>query len=130
MAISKVFATGKEFEFGVLTAADAAAAVTAKGSFCAGISTIVSADFTGGYDTNITAKDEDGDVVAHAFGNLKYSGSIEGYATVTATLPVAGAVAVIRGKYAKVMSVTVTASNEDWLKVKVDCEGYEGLSYT
>jgi hypothetical protein len=121
MAITKVFATGKDFEFGVK--------LSTGGSSCAGIDTIVSAELTANFDTNVTAKDEDGDVVAHAFGNKKSSGSIEGYATTDATLPGVGGPMVVRGVSMKIMNVTITASNEDFLMVKVDGEGYDGLTY-
>lgn len=122
MAIATVFATGKDLEFGILTDATL-------GTVISGIVNFVSAEKTASLETNVTAKDEDGDVIAHAFGNQKFSLSAEGYATKTATLPVVGDLMQVRGQKGKIMSVTITASNEDWLMVKVEGEGYAGLTY-
>jgi hypothetical protein len=131
MAITIVNTTGKDFVFGIGAIATGAATTGATGgTLCAGITNVVSAEKTEAFDTSITAKDEDGDVVAHAFGNKKFSLSIEGYINSTATLPIAGDLMEVKGQKGKVMSATITASNENWLMIKVTGEGYSGITYT
>ena len=122
MAIATVFKTGTTLDFGISTDATA-------GTVIAGMGPFVSAEFSNAFETNVTAKDEDGDVVAHAFGNQKFSLSAEGYVPTSGTLPVVGGAMQVKGQKGKIMSVTVTASNGNWVMVKVTGEGYTGLVY-
>ena len=122
MAIATVSKTGVTLDFGISTDATA-------GTVIAGMGPFVSAELGNSLETSITAKDEDGDVVAHAYGNQKFSLSAEGYAPTSGSLPVVGAAMQVKGQKGKIMSVTITASNENWLMVKVTGEGYTGLVY-
>jgi hypothetical protein len=112
--------SGGTFKFGVDTASNSASA--------ANIIHVISAEATLSYDINALAKDEDGDVVAQALGGQKWDLSLEGYSS-SASLPAVGGAMTAGGKTGRITSVTVTASNENFVMVKLTGEAHGALAY-
>lgn len=122
MALTRVNAAGKEFAFGIPTGTGAETEAD-------GVTSVTSAELSSSLETNVTAKDETGEVVAHLFGNKKLAMSVEGYSD-AAALPATGAVLKVAGQEGRIMSASITASNEDFVRVRAEGEGYAGLDYT
>ncbi len=122
MALTRVNATGSDFAFGIPQTSGVETSV-------AGIDSITSAELSSSLETNVTAKDEDGEVVAHLFGNKKFTMSAEGYAD-AATLPATGDTIKVAGNEGVITGASITASNEDFVRVRASGEGYAGLDYS
>jgi hypothetical protein len=108
-------------------------ALTKKGSFAYGIAETVAGitsltSWEAGHEntTNQTAKDKDGAIVAHVFGNPKNTFRAEGYAA-AATVPALDSALTLGGVSGYVMRTGITASNEDFVKCSIEGEGYPGL---
>lgn len=122
MALNRINVSGADFQFGI------PAGVTVDG-----VDSLTSFEAGREYETEVTARDEDGDVVAHLFGNEKNTMQAEGY-TNAATVPdlgtdTAGAGTMeMLGLIGKVMRVRCRGSNEDFVRVSAEGSGYVNLA--
>lgn len=98
------------------------------GTAAAGISAVQSAEVSDEFTVNVPAKDTGGETVAHAYGDTKHSLRVEGLHT-AATLPALGDALTVGGKEGAVMRSSVQASNEDFVKLSIEAEGYNAIDY-
>lgn len=87
------------------------------------ISAITSAEATSEASLNVPARNATGETVAHAYGDEKVSLRVEGYHT-AATLPTVGAAMTVAGKGGFAQRVSINASNQDFVKLSVEGDGY------
>jgi hypothetical protein len=90
-----------------------------------GLATITSAEVSAELTVNTMAKDETGEFVAHLVGDTKNSIKLDGHTTAI-DRPTLGAQVTFGGRQAAVISSTITASNEDFVKASVSAEGFVG----
>lgn len=90
-----------------------------------GLATITSAEVGAELTVNTMAKDETGEFVAHLVGDTKHSIKLDGHAA-AAELPSLGAQITYAGRQAAVVSASISASNEDFVKASVSAEGFVG----
>jgi hypothetical protein len=85
------------------------------------------------YETEVIARDEDGDVVAQLWGNERNTMTAEGY-TSAASVPALATDTAGDGKVemlglsGKIMNVECRGSNEDFVRVSVEARGYVSLA--
>lgn len=113
--------------FGIGTTTGGLAAPS--GAAASDISAVISAEATDEFQVNATAKGADGEVSAHAYGDTKHSLRMEGYHS-TAAIPSLGDDLTIAGKSGAVMRATIQASNEDFVKLSVEAEGFNAITYS
>lgn len=122
MALYRVNATGADYQFGIPA-----------GTSVDGVDSLTSFEATREYETNIAARDEDGEVVAQLFGNEKHTMQGEGYTNAASVpalgtdTPGAGTMSIL-GLTGKINRCTCRGSNEDFVRVQVQAEGYAGLA--
>jgi hypothetical protein len=102
---------------------------TPTGAAVSDISAIVSAEASQELQVNATAKDATGEVVAHAYGDAKNVLRIEGFHT-AADVPGVGDDLTVAGKTGIVTRASLQASNEDFVRLSAEAEGYPGVTYT
>lgn len=93
-----------------------------------GIESLTSVEVSGDFETDVTAKDEGGEVAAHLVGNSKFNFRAEGY-TSAANMPALGGKISIQGKTGIITRVNIVSSNEDFVKVSVEGSGFTGINY-
>lgn len=113
--------------FGIGTVGGGLTAPT--GAAASDISAITAAEASQEFQVNVAAKDATGEVVAHAYGDAKNSLRIEGFHS-AATLPGVGDDLTVAGKTGVVTRANIQASNEDFVKLSAEAEGYPGVTYT
>ena len=94
-----------------------------------GIDAIQSAEASSEYTVNASARDTAGETVAHVYGDEKSTMRAEGFGSV-ATLPALGASMTVAGKAGAVMGSSITASNGDFVKLSVNGEKFNAVTYT
>lgn len=92
------------------------------------ISAVQSVEVSSEYTTNVSAKGSDGETAGHVYGDVKNSIRVEGFGT-AAAVPTLGASVTVLGKTGAVMRSQVQGSNEDFVKMSVEAEGFGTLSY-
>ena len=112
--------------FGIGTAAGGLTAPS--GTAAAGISAVQSAEVTDEYQVNATGKTSGGEVESHAYGDVKHTARVEGLHT-AATLPALGDALTVGGKEVVVTRSSLQASNEDFVKVSIEGEGFNSIDY-
>jgi hypothetical protein len=137
MALTRKSKTGVTLAYGVdgaggtgsaLITAMGAAVVTA-GDTSAPMATITSAEVTGEFTVNTAAKDGAGTTVAHLVGSEKNAIKVDGYASAVA-VPKLGGTITHGGVSGAVMSSSISASNEDFVKASLSAEGGSGIDYS
>jgi hypothetical protein len=93
-----------------------------------GVDAVQSAEVTDEYTVNVQGKDANGETVAHVYGDAKATMRVEGLHT-AASLPSLGSGLTVGGKAGVVMRATVQASNEDFVRISVEGEKYNGVNY-
>ncbi|EIQ01050.1 hypothetical protein OpiT1DRAFT_05614 [Opitutaceae bacterium TAV1] len=109
---------GEEFAYGI-----------PEGAAVAGIVSLISFEVGEAFETNVNAKNEEGEVVAHLVGNKKYTFRAEGYAA-AASPPVVGGVITFGDISGVITSVSKPHSNEDFVRYSVEGEGYAEIDYS
>jgi hypothetical protein len=92
------------------------------------MATITNIEVGGEFTVNTGAKDSQGDTVAHLIGSQKDTLKIDGYASAMA-VPKLGDVVAHGGASGLVISSSITASNEDFVKASLSAEGGVGIAY-
>lgn len=77
---------------------------------------------------NVPARDVGGETVARVFGDNKSTIRVEGFDN-AAALPALGAAETVNGLSGTVMRATISAANQDFVKMSVDIEGFPGVTY-
>lgn len=113
--------------FGVGTALGGIAAPT--GTAAAGISALQSVEISDENTVNADAKTTAGETSTHVYGNAKHTARLEGFHT-AADLPALGADLTVGGKEVAVMRASVQASNEDFVKISIEGEGFNAIDYS
>jgi len=90
-----------------------------------GLATITSAEVGVELTVNVFAKDQNGEHVAHLFGDSKHTLKIDGYAEALA-VPGLGGEVTFAGRKSVITKSSISASNEDFVKASLSGEGYEG----
>jgi hypothetical protein len=122
MALYRVNKPGSTFQFGIPA-----------GVSVDGIDSLTGFEASRQAETDLNARDEDGEVVAQLWGNEKHNLSGEGF-TSAASVPAIGTDTVGQGTMTmlglkgKIMRVTCRGSNEDFVRVSVEGSGYAGLA--
>lgn len=98
------------------------------GTAAADISAVQSAEVTDEYTVNVDAKNTGGETDTHVYGNAKHTARVEGFHT-AATLPSLGSALTVGGKEVAVMRSNIQASNEDFVKLSVEGEGFNEIDY-
>lgn len=93
-----------------------------------GVDAIQSADASSEFTLNSSARDTAGETVAHVYGDAKHTLRVEGMAAVAA-IPELGATITVATKSGKVMRSSITASNQDFVKLSLEGEKFEGVTY-
>lgn len=88
-----------------------------------GLATITGAEVNAELTVNVMAKDETGENVAHLFGDTKHTIKLDGHVDALA-LPALGAEVTYAGRSGAIVSSTINAVNEDFVKASVSAEGY------
>ncbi len=93
-----------------------------------GITAVQSAEASDEFTVNASARDTGGETVAHVYGDAKASLRVEGLHS-AADLPALGGALTVAGRAGVVTRSSVTASNEDFVKVAVEGEKFAGVTY-
>ncbi len=93
-----------------------------------GIDAVQSAEASNEYTVNQSARDASGETVAHVYGDAKATLRAEGFCS-TATIPTLGAAVTVAGFAGAVQRSNIQASNEDFVKVSVEGEKFNGITY-
>ena len=101
---------------------------TPTGGAAAGISAVQSAEITDEFTVNVQGKDTGGEVTTHVYGDTKHTARVEGLHT-AATLPSLGDALTVGSKEVVVNRATVQASNEDFVRISIEGEGYNSIDY-
>lgn len=92
-----------------------------------GISAVQSAEATDEFTVNTTARNAGGETVSQVVGDAKATLRVEGLHT-AADLPALDSAITVAGRTGFVTRSTVTASNEDFVKISVEGEKYANVS--
>ena len=98
------------------------------GAAVSDISAITSADVTKEYTVNASARNADGETVAHVYGDAKATLRVEGFHT-AAAIPTLGAALTVAGETGTVQKATIGASNQDFVKLSIEGEKFNGVTY-
>ena len=137
MALTRKSKTGVTIGYGVDGAGgDGAALITAMGAAVstagdtsAPMASITSVEIGGELTVNTTAKDGTGTTVAHLIGSEKNTLKVDGYASAVA-VPKVGGTITHGGVSGAVISSSISASNEDFVKASLNAEGGAGIDYS
>jgi hypothetical protein len=92
-----------------------------------GLDSVTNYEVSSEYETDVQARDSNGEVAAWLFGDQRNEMSIEGYAE-TATLPALGGILTIKGKNGVCTRASIVGSNEDFAKVRMEGKGYDNIA--
>lgn len=98
------------------------------GTGASAISAVQSAEVTDEFTVNAQGKDTNGEVATHVYGDVKHTARVEGLHT-AADLPSLGVALTVGGKEVVVNRATVQASNEDFVRISIEGEGYNAIDY-
>ena len=98
------------------------------GTAASGISAVQSAEITDEYTVNAQGKDSGGETTTHVYGDTKHTARVEGLHT-AASLPSLGDALTVGGKEVVVTRASVQASNEDFVRLSIEGEGYNAIDY-
>jgi len=138
MALTRKVKTGIDIGYGVdgtggngsalIATFDGAVAAGAPGGKSAPMAIVTSVEIGSDFTINATAKNGAGDTVAHLVGAAKDTIKIDGYASAIA-VPKVGGVLTHGGVSGAVISSSISASNEDFVKASLSAEGGSGIDY-
>ena len=137
MALTRKVKTGVDIAYGVDGAGGTGSAlitamgtaVATAGDTSAPMAAITSTEMGSDFTVNATAKSGDGHTVAHLVGAPKDSIKVDGYASAVA-VPKVGGVLTHGGVSGAVISSSISASNEDFVKASLSAEGGRGIDYS
>jgi hypothetical protein len=92
-----------------------------------GLDSVTNFEVSSEYETDVQARDSNGEVAAWLYGDQRNEMSVEGFAE-TAALPALGGILTIKGKNGIITRASVVGSNEDFAKVRMEGKGYEGIA--
>jgi len=137
MALTRKVKTGVTIAFGVdgtggpgtSLITDMGAAVATVGDTSAPMAAITSVEIGSDFTVNATAKNGAGETVAHLVGAPKDTIKVDGYASAVA-VPKLGESLTHGGVSGAVISSSISASNEDFVKASLSAEGGRGIDYS
>lgn len=137
MALTRKVKTGVDIAYGVDGAGgtgsalitDMGAAVVTAGDTSAPMAAITSVEIGSDFTVNAVAKNGAGHSVAHLVGAPKHSLKVDGYASAVA-VPKLGESLTHGGVSGAVISSSISASNEDFVKASLSAEGGDGIDYS
>ena len=80
------------------------------------------------YTVKASARNADGETVAHVYGDAKATLRVEGFHT-AAAIPTLGAALTVAGETGTVQKATIGASNQDFVKLSIEGEKFNGVTY-
>lgn len=104
-------------------------AVATAGDTSAPMIAVTSAEVGAEFTVNTTAKNGAGTTVAHLVGSEKNTLKVDGFASAFA-VPKVGGTITHGGVSGAVISSSIVASNEDFVKASLNAEGGRGIDYS